>query len=60
MSESLPYGAITDALTSLTGPAGRPVLDQALGRCAPFVAPQIAALIPAMSVEAQSPPECHG
>ena len=52
MSESLPYGAITDAFDHLTGPAGRPVLDKALSRCAPFVAPQIAALIPAMSAEA--------
>ncbi len=52
MSESLPYGAITEALDHLTGPAGRPVLDKALARCAPFVAPQIAALIPAMSEEA--------
>ena len=52
MSESLPYGAITDAFDQLTGPAGRPVLDKALSRCAPFVAPQIAALIPALSAEA--------
>ena len=52
LSESLPYGAITDAFDPLTGPAGGPVLDRALRRCAPFVAPQIAALIPAMSPEA--------
>ena len=32
MSESLPYGAITDAIDHLTGPTGRPVLDKALSR----------------------------
>jgi DNA-binding CsgD family transcriptional regulator len=56
MSESLPYGAITDAFDQLTGPAGRPVLDKALSRCAAFVRPQVVALIPAMSDPAHLPP----
>jgi DNA-binding CsgD family transcriptional regulator len=50
LSESLPYGALTDALTALTGPEGRGLLDRALARCAPFVLPQIAALVPALVV----------
>ncbi len=49
LSESLPYGAITDAFDHLTGPSGRAVLDRALSRCAPFVRPQISALVPALS-----------
>jgi DNA-binding CsgD family transcriptional regulator len=56
LSESLPYGAITDALDGLTGPSGRPVLDKALSRCAPFVEPQICALIPALSDQTQGSP----
>ena len=32
-------------------PSGRPVLDRALARCAPYVRPQMAALIPALSDE---------
>jgi DNA-binding CsgD family transcriptional regulator len=53
LSESLPYGAITDAFDHLTGLSGRAVLDKALSRCAPFVRPQISALIPALSDQAQ-------
>jgi DNA-binding CsgD family transcriptional regulator len=51
LSESLPYGAVTDALADLTSPASRPALDRALGRCATYVRPQMAALIPALSDE---------
>ena len=49
LSESLPYGAITDAFAGLASPSGRPALDRALGRCAPYVRPQMAAMIPALS-----------
>jgi predicted ATPase len=51
LSESLPYGAVTDALAVLSSPENRPALDQALVRCAPFVRRQAAALIPALDVE---------
>jgi hypothetical protein len=51
LSESLPYGAVTDALAILSSPDSRPALDQALVRCAPFVRRQVAALIPALDVE---------
>jgi AAA ATPase domain len=37
LSDSLPYGAVTDALAVLSSPENRPTLDQALVRCAPFV-----------------------
>jgi predicted ATPase len=33
LSESLPYGAVSVALTCLIEPVGRPVLDRALVRC---------------------------
>ena len=49
LSESLPYGAITDAFANLAGPQGRPLLDRALGRCAPYVRPHLSALIPALT-----------
>jgi DNA-binding CsgD family transcriptional regulator len=48
LSESLPYGAVTDAFATLTGPSGRPALERALIRCAPYVRGQVAALIPAL------------
>jgi DNA-binding CsgD family transcriptional regulator len=51
MSESLPYGAVTDALSDLASPSARPALDRALGRCAPYVRSQMAGLIPALSEE---------
>ena len=51
LSESLPYGALADAFTALTGPEGRPLLDRALARCAPFVRPQVSALVPALVVD---------
>ena len=60
LSESLPYGAITDALAGLPAPQGRPVLDRALARCAPYVRPQIAALVPALSAEAEASPGAGG
>ena len=49
LSESLPYGAITDALSGLASLPRRPALDRALARCAPFVRPQMSALMPALS-----------
>ena len=49
MSEPLPYGAVSDALASLVQPDRRPVLDRALSRCAPYVRPQVTALIPALA-----------
>jgi DNA-binding CsgD family transcriptional regulator len=48
MTEPLPYGAVSDALASLVQPERRPVLDRALSRCAPYVRPEITALIPAL------------
>ena len=57
LSESLPYGAITDAFAGLHRPAGRPALDRALARCAPYVRPQIAALIPALSENRRGSPD---
>ena len=56
LTESLPFGAIIDALAALTTPSNRPVLDQALARSAPYVRPQIAALVPALSTAAEPPP----
>ncbi len=55
LSESLPYGAVTDALTVLTRASIRPVLDRALSRCPPFVHGQMAALVPALSGQASAP-----
>jgi DNA-binding CsgD family transcriptional regulator len=49
LSESLPYGAVTDGLSALAGRSGRPTLDRALSRCAAYVGPQVAALIPTLS-----------
>jgi DNA-binding CsgD family transcriptional regulator len=51
LSEALPYGAVTDALTGLAGKAGRSVLDRALARCAPYVRTQMSALIPVLADE---------
>jgi DNA-binding CsgD family transcriptional regulator len=51
LSESLPYGAVTDALAVLSSPDSRPTLDKALVRCPPFVRRQVSALIPALDVE---------
>jgi DNA-binding CsgD family transcriptional regulator len=48
LSESLPYGAVTDALARLTGSSARPTLDRALARCAPYVKSQLAALVPSL------------
>ena len=57
LSESLPYGAISDALSHLAGPDGRPALEDALARCPPYVRPQLSALIPALS---DGPPAIGG
>jgi DNA-binding CsgD family transcriptional regulator len=56
LSESLPYGALADALAALIGPEGRPLLDKALSRCAPFVLPQLTALLPALHAGRPEPP----
>ena len=57
LSESLPYGAVSDALTGLTGADGRPTLDRALARCASYVRAQVAALVPALAPEAGATPD---
>lgn len=54
LSESLPYGAVTDAFAGLAFPSGRPALDRALSWCAPYVGPEMAALIRALSEEPRS------
>jgi DNA-binding CsgD family transcriptional regulator len=56
LSQSLPFGAVAEAFAGLTGPTGRPALDRALDRCSPFVRPQIAALVPALSTGAEVSP----
>lgn len=57
LSESLPYGAITDAFAEMADPIRRPVLDRALARCAPFVRTELGALIPALSDGHSQSPE---
>ena len=57
LSVSLPYGAITDAFAGLASSSGRPALDSALARCASYVRPQMAALIPALSDEPRGSPD---
>ena len=57
LSDPLPYGAVIDALACLADPSSRPALDRALARCAPYVRPQMAALIPALSDEMRGSPD---
>ena len=56
LSESLPYGPVVDALAPLGAGPGRPLLDRALRRCAPYVVRQLAGLLPSLSVDSPGPP----
>jgi predicted ATPase len=56
LSESLPYGPVVDALAPLGAGPGRPLLDRALSRCAPYVGRQLAGLLPSLSVDPPAPP----